>query len=93
MLPDDHSRDDESLSPGISHVRRWLSGESRLSFYSTVFGVWLMVAIYAIVHDQYLVRIASHRSILLSITLIRIEFRMLQCWPYLLLFNHQCHRV
>ncbi len=32
--------------------------ERRTSFYGIVFGVWFLVAAYAIAHDQYLVRIA-----------------------------------
>lgn len=35
-----------------------LAGEDRGSFYVTVFGIWLIVAIYAIAHDQYIVTIA-----------------------------------
>jgi len=33
-------------------------GERRGSFYGVVLGVWLIIALYAILHDQYLVRIA-----------------------------------
>ena len=32
--------------------------EPRKAFYGIVFGIWLFVAVYAIAHDQYLVRIA-----------------------------------
>ena len=32
--------------------------ERRTSFYGTIFGIWFIVAAYAVVHDQYLVRIA-----------------------------------
>jgi hypothetical protein len=36
-------------------------GESRGSMYSLVFGIWAVVAVFAVVHDQYIVRIApSH---------------------------------
>lgn len=35
-----------------------LRGESRLSVYSLTFGIWAIVAVYAILHDQYIVRIA-----------------------------------
>lgn len=36
-------------------------GESRASMYSLVVGIWAIVAAYAIMHDQYIVRIApSH---------------------------------
>ncbi len=33
-------------------------GESRRITYAIVFGVWGMVAVYAVLHDQYIVRIA-----------------------------------
>lgn len=35
-----------------------LQGESRASVYSLTLGIWAMVAAYAILHDQYIVRIS-----------------------------------
>ncbi len=35
-----------------------LASDSRAKFYQTLLGVWFMVALYAMAHDQYIVRIA-----------------------------------
>jgi hypothetical protein len=35
-----------------------VQGERRAPFYQVVGGIWLLVAVYAVIHDQYLVRIA-----------------------------------
>ena len=35
-----------------------LAHETRFGFYGTVFGTWAIVAVYAILHDQYVVRIS-----------------------------------
>jgi hypothetical protein len=42
----------------VQTIQMLVHGERRKSFYQVVLGVWLLVAIYAIAHDQYLVRIA-----------------------------------
>ena len=46
---------------GVFEAARWigrLEGESRKSVYSLTFVIWGIVAVYAVLHDQYIVRIA-----------------------------------
>ena len=45
----------------LFEIVRWLGmcqAESRRSMYALVLGVWAIVAVYAVLHDQYIVRIA-----------------------------------
>jgi len=39
------------------HIRDLAKNETRKGFYLTIFGTWAIVAVYAVFHDQYLVRI------------------------------------
>ena len=42
----------------LSAIQTVVHGERRATFYQVVLGIWLLVAIYAVLHDQYLVCIA-----------------------------------
>lgn len=42
----------------LVRLRGMCQGESRLGMYSLAFGIWAIVAVYAVLHDQYIVRIA-----------------------------------
>ncbi len=50
--------DFDSCVTFIIGMKSILNGETRRVFYGLVFGIWSLVAVYAILHDHYLVRIA-----------------------------------